>query len=91
MLLKTDLSQNRILRTKHYTEHRGQDPEATSCLKERAPRTETKLSGHADKLAGHGMKTSEIPARLWGKVSDYSATSNQKENSTGSTNTIPLA
>lgn len=58
----------------------GSDEGATSCLKEKAPRTEIKLSGHADKLAGHGMKTLEMSSRLWGKVSDYSATSNQKEN-----------
>lgn len=58
----------------------GQDQGVTSCLKETAPRTETKLSWHADKLAGHGMKTLEMSARLWGEVSDYSANSNQKEN-----------
>lgn len=58
----------------------GQDQGATSCLKETAPRSETKLSGHADKLAGHGMKTLEMSARLRGKVSNYSATSKKKEN-----------
>lgn len=58
----------------------GQDQGAASCLKETAPRTVTKLSGHADRLAGHGMKTLEMSARFWGKVSDYSAISNQKEN-----------
>lgn len=50
-----------------------QDQGEASSLKETAPRTVTKLSGHGDKLAGHGMKTLEISATLWGKVSDYSA------------------
>lgn len=58
-----------------------QEQEPTFCLSETALGTEAKAREHADKLAGLGIWAVETSARLWRKVSDYSATSNWRADS----------
>lgn len=57
----------------------SQEQEPTFCLKETAPRTETQVLEHADKLACLRIRSVETPASLWRKISDCSATPIQRE------------